>query len=80
MIKNQQAVPYSRKEKSLGELSKKFLRKFGRIDDCIISLEQVVIDLGSFLSSNFLISLTGVERRRIYDIINILESLGVIYR
>ena len=46
MIKNQQAVPYSRKEKSLGELSKKFLRKFGRIDDCIISLEQVVIDLG----------------------------------
>lgn len=77
-IKNH-AVPYSKKEKSLVELSKKFCRKFGRIDDCIISLEQVVIDLGIpfYKSPNFNI---GVERRRIYDIINILESLGVIYR
>ena len=54
MLKNL-AVPYSRKEKSLGELSKKFLRKFGRIEDCIISLEQVVIDLGFNFSAFLLI-------------------------
>lgn len=60
-------VNYNRKEKSLGELSKRFLTMFGRIDDCIISLDTVTKQL-------------DVERRRVYDIINILESLGVVYR
>jgi len=58
---------YNRKEKSLGELSKRLLIMFGRVDECIISLDSVTQQL-------------GVERRRIYDIINILESLGVVYR
>jgi len=58
---------YSRKEKSLGELSKRFLNMFGRINECIISLDTVTKQL-------------DVERRRVYDIINILESLGVVYR
>jgi hypothetical protein len=40
---------------------------FGRIEECMISLDKVTQQL-------------GVERRRIYDIINILESLGVVYR
>jgi len=58
---------YNRKEKSLGELSKRLLMMFGRVDSCVISLDTVTEQL-------------GVERRRIYDIINILESLGVVFR
>lgn len=58
---------YNRKEKSLGELSKRLLIMFGRVDQCVISLDHVTQQL-------------GVERRRIYDIINILESLGVVFR
>jgi len=58
---------YNRKEKSLGELSKRLLMMFGRVDHCVISLDTVTNQL-------------GVERRRIYDIINILESLGVVFR
>jgi hypothetical protein len=60
-------INHNRKEKSLGELSKKFLMMFGRVEKCVISLETVTQEL-------------GVERRRIYDIINILESLGVVFR
>ena len=58
---------YSRKEKSLGQLSKKFLEIFGKMRDEEVSLDSVTDRL-------------GVERRRIYDIINILESLGVVFR
>eukprot|EP01017_Pseudomicrothorax_dubius_P013068 TRINITY_DN1562_c0_g3_i3.p1 TRINITY_DN1562_c0_g3~~TRINITY_DN1562_c0_g3_i3.p1 ORF type:complete len:416 (-),score=102.16 TRINITY_DN1562_c0_g3_i3:826-2073(-) len=61
------AGEYSRKEKSLGELSKRFLFMFGRAEDCMISLDVITTEL-------------KVERRRIYDIINILESLGVVSR
>eukprot|EP01017_Pseudomicrothorax_dubius_P020717 TRINITY_DN2249_c0_g2_i1.p1 TRINITY_DN2249_c0_g2~~TRINITY_DN2249_c0_g2_i1.p1 ORF type:complete len:481 (+),score=96.56 TRINITY_DN2249_c0_g2_i1:189-1631(+) len=65
--RRRRGMSYSRKEKSLGELSKKFLFMFGRIDECFISLDAITSEL-------------GVERRRIYDIINILESLGVVAR
>lgn len=58
---------YNRKEKSLGQLSKKFLSFFGTLENCEVSLDTVTSQL-------------GVERRRIYDIINILESLGVVFR
>jgi len=58
---------YNRKEKSLAELSKRFLTLFGRVNECVISLDVVTKQL-------------EVERRRVYDIINILESLGVVYR
>jgi len=37
---------YNRKEKSLGELSKKFLMMFGKIDECVISLDCVTQQLG----------------------------------
>lgn len=40
-------LKYDRKEKSLGELSKKFLIMFGRVDECLISLDKVTITLGS---------------------------------
>jgi len=40
---------YSRKEKSLGELSKRFLTMFGRVKECLISLDSVTKQLGNFL-------------------------------
>ncbi|CAD8061514.1 unnamed protein product [Paramecium sonneborni] len=58
---------YNRKEKSLEELSKKFVRCLIDYDEKIVCLDQITDEL-------------GVERRRIYDIINILESLQVVKR
>ncbi|CAD8138963.1 unnamed protein product [Paramecium octaurelia] len=58
---------YNRKEKSLEELSKKFVSCLIDYDEKIICLDQITEEL-------------GVERRRIYDIINILESLQVVKR
>lgn len=79
------AKKYNRKEKSLGELSRKLLLKYGRLDNCIIYLDKVTLDLGrrnfQFSQTNLpQINLKGVERRRIYDVINIMESLKVIQR
>lgn len=56
-----------RKEKSLGELCKKFVFLYGNQQDSVISLDHTSEKL-------------GVERRRIYDIINILESFDVVSR
>lgn len=61
------AKKYNRKEKSLGELCKKFIYLYGSHDYCIIALDECTQTL-------------GVERRRIYDIINILESFNVLSR
>lgn len=47
-------VNYNRKEKSLGELSKKFLMMFGRIDKCVISLETVTQELGTIIHKFYL--------------------------
>ncbi|CAI2364473.1 unnamed protein product [Moneuplotes crassus] len=58
---------YNRKEKSLGELCKKFIYLYGAKQYCIIALDECTFTL-------------GVERRRIYDIINILESFNVLSR
>lgn len=58
---------YNRKEKSLGELCRRFLSIYGKDHkDCLL-LDQCTKEL-------------QVERRRIYDIINILESFCVIRR
>lgn len=46
-------------------MSKKFLNKFEGASSPILALDEVTVEL-------------GVERRRIYDIINIMESLGVV--
>lgn len=58
---------YNRKEKSLGELCKKFIYLYGSKNYWIIALDECTYTL-------------GVERRRIYDIINILESFNVLSR
>jgi hypothetical protein len=58
---------YSRKEKSLGELCRRFLQHYGVEGKGVLLLDSCTKEL-------------GVERRRIYDIINILESFCVIRR
>ena len=58
---------YNRKEKSLGELCRRFLFLYGTPQKGLLYLDQCTREL-------------GVERRRIYDIINILESFSVIRR
>lgn len=47
------------------ELARKFIQKFEGAPSSILILDQVTTDL-------------NVERRRIYDIINIMESLSVV--
>ncbi|EOA30894.1 hypothetical protein CARUB_v10014041mg [Capsella rubella] len=58
---------YSRKEKSLGVLVSNFLRLYNRDDADQIGLDDAAGQL-------------GVERRRIYDVVNILESIGIVAR
>ncbi|XAR71200.1 hypothetical protein NMG60_11028359 [Bertholletia excelsa] len=58
---------YSRKEKSLGVLCSNFLKLYNRDGVDSIGLDDAANRL-------------GVERRRIYDIVNILESVGVLSR
>ncbi|RAL46863.1 hypothetical protein DM860_005142 [Cuscuta australis] len=58
---------YSRKEKSLGVLCSNFLRLYNRDGVDCIGLDHAADQL-------------GVERRRIYDIVNILESVGLLSR
>ena len=62
-----ESAAYNRKEKSLGELCRRFLFLYGTPQRGLLYLDQCTKEL-------------GVERRRIYDIINILESFSVIQR
>lgn len=63
--------PGSRKEKSLGLLCQKFLQKYKEYpevhESSLICLDEVAKDL-------------AVERRRIYDIVNVLESVEIVSR
>ena len=57
----------SRKDKSLGLLCDNFIHHFARSDSDLIELEAVAPVL-------------GVGRRRMYDIVNVLESLDVVQK
>ncbi|XP_039559991.1 transcription factor E2F7 [Passer montanus] len=61
----------SRKEKSLGLLCQKFLARYPNYP---LSTEKTTISLDEVAS------ILGVERRRIYDIVNVLESLQLVSR
>lgn len=63
----QKLPSYSRKQKSLGLLCSNFLRLYDREGVDLIGLDEAASRL-------------GVERRRIYDIVNVLESIGVLVR
>ncbi|KFP84124.1 Transcription factor E2F7, partial [Acanthisitta chloris] len=61
----------SRKQKSLGLLCQKFLARYPNYP---LSTEKATISLDEVAS------VLGVERRRIYDIVNVLESLHLVSR
>lgn len=62
-----QETAYSRKLKSLGLLSSRFVRVYGQREGDVVCLDAAASRL-------------QVERRRIYDIVNVLESVGVVAR
>ena len=75
MIKAAKDTPTgsSRQEKSLGENCKKFLQLFGA-KQCLFEKEWDLVNVDDCIKQ------LGIGRRRIYDIINILESFKMIRR
>ena len=64
----QDPASYSRKKKSLGVLAENFLQRY---ENCNPGTEIIVDEAAVDL---------GVERRRIYDVVNILESIQLVVK
>jgi len=63
---NAGSTTYSRKKKSLGVLAENFLNHYKKLPrGSVIIVDHAAVDL-------------GVERRRIYDVVNILESISLV--
>eukprot|EP00884_Botryococcus_braunii_P023178 jgi/Botrbrau1/9544/Bobra.0089s0005.1 len=58
---------YNRKAKSLGLLCENFIGTYGQVHGDIISLDDASLRL-------------GVPRRRLYDVVNVLESIHIVSR
>ncbi|KFK25733.1 hypothetical protein AALP_AA8G152600 [Arabis alpina] len=58
---------YSRKEKALGLLTSDFLKLYNQPDVDLFWIDDAA-------------EILGVERRRIYDVVNILECIGIVAR
>jgi len=69
--KKQGQPGYERKKKSLGLLAETFVAEFPPAPACLTGEELVVDELAAKLD---------VERRRIYDVVNILESLRLVVK
>lgn len=67
-----QSSSYNRKEKSLSLLCNKFLSQFDTYNTNTVDEQQNQINLDSRAAE------LGVERRRVYDIVNILESINMV--
>lgn len=62
----------SRSEKSLGEICLKFLNNFGSKPSDPKRIKEVNVE--------DCVGILGIERRRMYDIVNILESFEMVRR
>lgn len=80
MTSAKKAKTYSRKDKSLGLLCANFMAKYGIDENSNEMPPALRRSLDNGISIDDAASSLCVERRRIYDIINILESIHIVTR